>query len=70
MRLRQATIRGRIVDAADNGLGGAKVIVSGLRTRVAGRAVTDDRGGYTVTDLPPGPYVITAAWKDERSHGL
>ncbi len=70
VRLRQATIRGKIVDVADNALGGAKVIVSGLRARVTGQALTDNRGDYIVSDLPPGPYIITAAWNDGAKRGL
>jgi hypothetical protein len=70
VRLRQATINGKITDRAGNALDGAKVIVSGLSARVTGQATTDNYGSYTITDLPPGPYMITAAWNDGANHGL
>ncbi len=70
VRLKQATINGHVTDRAGNALNGAKVIASGVRERVTGRAMTNNSGGYTITDLPPGPYIITAAWNDERNHGV
>lgn len=68
--LRQATIKGRILDRADNALNGARVIVSGLRARVQSVTTTDASGNYSITDLPPGPYIVTAAWNDESNHGI
>jgi len=70
IKLQQATVKGRVTDRAGNGLRGAKVVVSGLRRGAVGTAVTDDLGGYAIKDLPLGPYVITAEWKDETNHGL
>jgi Carboxypeptidase regulatory-like domain len=68
--LQQATIKGTVHDRADNGLDGAQVVATALRVKARGIAVTDALGNYSITDLPPGPYIITAAWKDEAAHGL
>lgn len=68
--LRQAAVQGKVVDRAGNALGGAKVILAGLQARMRGSALTDERGRYTIEDLPPGPYIITAAWSDREGRGL
>ena len=68
--LRQAAVEGRVVDRAGNALGGAKVVLAGLRARVRGSADTDARGFYRVEDLPPGLYIVTAAWGGEAGRGL
>ena len=68
--LLQAAVQGKVVDRAGNALSGAKVILAGLQTRVRGTALTDTSGKYTIEDLPPGPYIITAAWSDQQGRGL
>jgi hypothetical protein len=68
--LRQAAVQGKVVDRAGNSLKGAKVILAGLQSRVRAAALTDESGRYTVEDLPPGDYIITAAWNNPEGHGL
>jgi Carboxypeptidase regulatory-like domain len=68
--LRQAAVQGKVVDRAGNALRGAKVILAGLQTPVRGAALTNELGKYTIEDLPPGPYIITAAWNGYEGRGL
>jgi hypothetical protein len=68
--LRQAAVEGRVTDRAGNALGGAKVIMAGLAARVRASAATDARGLYRIEDLPPGAYIVTAAWGGAEGHGL
>lgn len=68
--LRQAAVQGQVVDRAGNALTGAKVILAGLQTPVRTATLTDNFGKYMLEDLPPGPYIITAAWSDQQRRGL
>lgn len=63
--LQTATLNGRVIDTAGNGLPKARVIVVG-EDKVTRETVTGEDGGYTITDLPPGNYNLTALWADRR----
>jgi outer membrane receptor protein involved in Fe transport len=57
-------IRGVVTDGTKEPLIGATIVVKGPRIP-AQTAITDDRGRYRFTQLPPGgDYTITAYWAD------
>src|SRR4051794_13983851 len=57
-----AAIAGVVSDHAGGALAGVRVEASGPALRDTTRsALTNGRGVYTLTDLPPGHYVITFA---------
>ncbi|HTW49938.1 MAG TPA: carboxypeptidase-like regulatory domain-containing protein [Acidobacteriaceae bacterium] len=56
----QGTIVGHITDPSGAVIAGAKVTVKDLTKNVVQTAVTNAAGDYTVPDLDPGPYSITA----------
>jgi hypothetical protein len=62
--LEPPSIRGNVVDSSDNGLAGAEVIVSALRSNLRSVAMTDEAGNYQLTDLPPGSYLVRVHWND------
>lgn len=68
--LRQASVNGRVLDRAGHPLPSAKVVAAALGARTRGAAQTDDLGRFRIEDLPPGPYVLTAAWADGPARGL
>ncbi len=55
----RATITGRIVDASDAAVPGAKVAVRNVETNEVTSAATDTNGNYTAPFLRPGQYSIT-----------
>ncbi len=56
-------ITGRITDAQGKVVGGATVTATNKSTGAARSAITNDSGDYTVTQLPPGRYEISAEAK-------
>ncbi|HEV3470197.1 MAG TPA: carboxypeptidase-like regulatory domain-containing protein [Pyrinomonadaceae bacterium] len=68
--LRQASVNGSVTDRAGNPLGGAKVVAAAVGSRARRSALTDRLGRFRLEDLPPGPYIITAAWAEGASRGL
>src|SRR5262245_21778844 len=51
-------LAGRVVDQAGTPVPGATVTVIAIGTNGARTAITDDRGGYVVQGLAPGPYRV------------
>jgi hypothetical protein len=68
--LLQAALKGSVIDAAQIALPDATVIVASPATRVRRTATTDEQGHYSVSDLPPGQYLVTAMWRSEAGHGI
>jgi len=68
--LRQAALKGSVIDAAEVALPDATVIVANPSARVRRTAITDVQGRYSVSDLPPGQYIITALWQSGAAHDL
>jgi hypothetical protein len=64
----KSTLTGKVVDRADSGLLNASITLSGPR-RSLYQAVTGFDGRYTLPDVSPGQYVVTASWKGRRSSG-
>ncbi|HEV7475870.1 MAG TPA: TonB-dependent receptor [Pyrinomonadaceae bacterium] len=60
-----ATLNGTVMDSAGNPLPQARVILVG-EDRITRETVSDQDGGYTITDLPLGDYTLTALWADGR----
>jgi hypothetical protein len=57
----RATVTGRVADAQGAVIPGVTVTALNTDTNVATDAVTNDSGAYTIRQLMPGPYRITAA---------
>lgn len=60
----RTTVSGVVTDGAGSPIAGATVTVTrviGDPGSVAGQATTDALGAYSIGDLPPGPYDVTAA---------
>ncbi len=57
----RATVTGTVNDAQGAAMPGVTVTVLNVDTNVAGTAVTDTHGAYTVAKLQPGRYRITAS---------
>jgi hypothetical protein len=57
----RATVTGTVTDAQGGVVPGATVTALNTSTNVSVDAQTNDRGVYTIQDLQPGPYRITAA---------
>jgi len=71
--VRGGTLTGRVTDAAGQPLAGAYINLTIVTERGPGRnffapapsmVTSDDRGGYRVSGVPPGRYLISA-WKKE-----
>jgi hypothetical protein len=56
----QGTIVGHITDPSGAVIAGAKVTVKNLTNSVVHTSATNSDGDYTVPDLDPGPYSVTA----------
>jgi Carboxypeptidase regulatory-like domain len=56
-----ATLRGRVTDAQEAALPGATVTLRQAATGAERETLTDARGSFVVSELPPGDYVIEAA---------
>ncbi len=62
-----ATLRGRVVDAADaRPMGGVNVILDGADGRVG--TATDTDGAFVLTRIRPGRYVLTVSFIGYRVH--
>ncbi len=60
-------VRGRIVDkATKEAVIGATVVVSGPALQGQQAEITDESGGFTITNLPPGVYVMTVFFNDSQ----
>jgi len=57
----RATVTGTVTDAQGGVVPGATVTALNTSTNVSIEALTNDRGAYTIAELAPGPYRITAA---------
>lgn len=55
-----AELKGKVVDQTDAVLPGATVTVTNTATGVSRSIITDDRGEYRATLLPPGSYEVRA----------
>ena len=56
-----ATITGVVTDPAQGLMPGVTVTVRNTDTNISHTLATNERGYFTVTDLPPGPYELTAS---------
>ncbi len=56
----RAAVTGRVTDAQGAVMPGVSVVVLHVDTNTASDAITDERGSYSVRQLVPGPYRITA----------
>src|SRR6266700_809225 len=54
-------IQGTVTDSTGASIAGADVTVKSLDTGLARTVKTDDQGNYLVTELPLGPYSVSAA---------
>jgi hypothetical protein len=59
------SLNGTILDSAGNRLPNARVILVG-EDRITRETATDKNGGYTITDLPFGDYILTVSWAKQR----
>ena len=57
----RATVTGTVTDAQGGVVPGATVTATNTDTNVTVEAQSNERGVYTIQDLTPGPYKITAA---------
>ncbi|SPF47831.1 Cna B domain protein [Candidatus Sulfopaludibacter sp. SbA4] len=53
------SLTGNVIDSTDRSVPNAKVEALNVATGVARQAVTDDRGGYLISDLQQGVYRVT-----------
>jgi Carboxypeptidase regulatory-like domain/TonB dependent receptor len=58
-----ADITGRVTDQQGNVVPGATITATKKGTGVVRTAITDDAGGYTITQLPPGKYDLSVEAK-------
>ena len=60
--LAQATssLRGKVADAQGGALPGVTVVLANAETAFSREVVTDETGSYSLLQVPPGPYTITA----------
>ena len=60
--LAQATssLRGKVADAQGGALPGVTVVLANTETAFNRQVVTDEAGSYSLLQVPPGPYTITA----------
>ena len=60
--LAQATssLRGKVADAQGGALPGVTVVLANTETAFNRQVVTDETGTYSLLQVPPGPYTITA----------
>jgi outer membrane receptor protein involved in Fe transport len=68
-----ATVQGVVRDASQGILPGATVSVRNVDTGFARTTVTDDRGAYSVTFIPPGRYEIVVdlqGFRSEKREGI
>src|SRR5215471_18655523 len=56
----RGTIAGRVIDAHDAGIPGARVAITNIETGVAIRLTSNDKGSYAAPLLIPGKYAIAA----------
>lgn len=54
-----ATIRGTVADASQAAIPGAKVVVANQSTGLSRESVSSSEGIYSVSSLPPGPYLVS-----------
>jgi Carboxypeptidase regulatory-like domain len=64
-----ATLLGTITDSTGATVPGAKVTATETATGLIHESVTNDSGNYTIPDIPPGKYSITAEAKGLRLGG-
>jgi hypothetical protein len=55
-----ATLSGNVTDQQGAAISGAKIAVRNNATALRRERVTDNQGSFTVTELPPGTYVVLA----------
>ena len=55
-----ATLSGNVTDQLGAAIAGAKITVKHNATALRRERVTDSQGSFTVTELPPGTYVVLA----------
>jgi hypothetical protein len=63
-----SSIRGTITDATGAVVPGAEIGLVEVRTQVARRLISDDRGNYEVTDISPGRYRLTVELTGFKTH--
>lgn len=59
-QITEATLQGRVVDAADRALVAASVSARNDATGLVRAAATGEDGGFTLASLPPGNYTVVA----------
>ncbi len=60
-------VRGRIVDkSSKEAVIGATVVVSGPALQGQQAEITDENGGFTITNLPPGIYLMTVFYNEAQ----
>src|SRR5215831_20685458 len=55
-----ATLLGTVLDASGAAVPGVSIVAASLATNVNREAVTDAAGAYSIPNLPPGVYRVTA----------
>src|ERR1051325_3941712 len=55
-----ATVTGLVTDSASALMPGVVIKIPNTDTNIVRSAQTNNEGSYTVTNLPPGPYELTA----------
>jgi hypothetical protein len=61
-----ATLNGKVVDSLARILPNAKVVVASEDGSIIQQAFTDRNGEYSISDLVPGKYILTASWTGAR----
>jgi hypothetical protein len=55
-----SSLRGKVGDAQGGALPGVTVVLANAETAFSREVVTDETGSYSLLQVPPGPYTITA----------
>ena len=66
----RGTIGGRVLDAQDSPMAGARVTAANQETGVAASAVTNDSGAFRLPFLLPGSYRVTVEISGFRTYSL
>jgi hypothetical protein len=65
-----ATVTGIVTDAADAVVPGANVTIRNVETGITRELQSNEEGSYTITNLSPGSYAITAKAEGFRTYQL
>src|SRR5215211_4787417 len=67
-QLATAELSGRVTDGSGAVLPGVTVTATQAATGLVRTVVTDESGGYLITNLPPGPYRLEVALQGFRTY--